>query len=122
MKRLEVRWKDQVINMSLPESGVLSAIVSILDRKDKVPLAEDEVRLQLGGLDSTDGMHPHWGDFELSPGDKVTISIHDDRSSDPPVERRGLSVEEHEDNKKKYLRIAAAELGWDLIERTNGEQ
>ena len=91
MKRLQVRWRDQVVNMSLPESGVLSAIVSVHDRRDKEPEAEDELRLHLGGLDSTDGMHPQWGDYDLVPGDEVTISVHDDQSCDPPVERRGAN-------------------------------
>lgn len=102
--------------MSLPESGVLSAIVTIQDLRHRQAEADDIVRLQLGGLDSTDGLHPHWGDYDLVPGDEVTISVHDDLSSDPPLERRGLSKEYIEANKKKYLRQTAAELGWELIE------
>ncbi len=125
MKRLEVRWRDQVVNMSLPASGVLSAIVTIQDRSHREAEADDVLRLHLGGLDSTDGMHPHWGDYDLVPGDEVTISVHDDRASDPPLERRGLSKEDVETNKKKHLRQTAAELGWELIEheskREHGE-
>lgn len=104
------------MNMSLPESGVLSAIVSVLDRNDREPDTDDEVRLHLGGLDSSDGLHPQWGDFDLVPGDEVTISVFDDRASDPPIERRGMTETESEERKKQYLRGMARELGWDLIE------
>ena len=108
--------------MSLPESGVLSAIVSVLDRQDKEPDTEDELRLHLGGLDSTDGLHPYWGDYDLVPGDEITISVFDDRSTDPPIERRGLSREEIENNKKQHLRDSAKALGWELIEHeSNGD-
>ena len=77
---------------------------SIVDRSNTEPDAVDELQLHLGGLDSTDGLHPQWGDFDLCPGDEVIISIHDDQISDPPVERRGLSKEECESNKKEYIR------------------
>lgn len=117
MKRLRVRWRDQAVNMSLPESGVLSAIVSVLDRGGKEVEADELLKLQLGGLDSTDGMHPHWGDYDLVPGDEVTISIHDDQSSDPPIERRGLTKDDRESQEKKYLRKTAAKFGWELIEQ-----
>lgn len=116
MKRLKVQWRDQVVNMSLPASGVLSAIVTIQDLAHKEAEADDVLRLQLGGLDSTDGMHPHWGDYDLVPGDEIRISVHDDRLSDPPLERRGLSKEDIEAHKRKDLGQIAAELGWELIE------
>lgn len=119
MKRLKVSWRDRTVNMSLPESGVLSAIVSVFDSKDKDPDADDELRLHLGGLDSVDGLHPHWGDYDLVAGDEITISVHDDRSSDSPIERRGLTKEDIETNKKNYVRQIAEELGWELIEHNN---
>lgn len=102
--------------MSLPAPGVLSAAVSCVDRRDKEPSQKDEVRLHLGGLDSTDGMHPQWGDYDLIPGDEIVISIHDDQTSDPPVERRGLTREQIERSKKDYVRNTAQELGWTIVE------
>ncbi len=116
MKRINIHWRDKEVNMSLPAAGVLSAIVTVLDRTDKEPDSTDELCLHLGGLDSTDGMHPHWGDYDLQPGDRITISIHDDRESDPPIERRGLTQEENENSKKDYIRKTAEELGWQIIE------
>jgi len=102
--------------MSLPESGLLSAIVSVNDQQHENPDAEDEVILHLGGLDTTDGMHPSWGDFNLVTGDEIHMTIHDDRNSDTPTKRSGLTEEELIENKKEYLRNTAKELGWELIE------
>ena len=116
MKRIKVKWKDRSINMSLPATGVLSAVVSVVDRRDKEPNSDEELVLHLGGLDSTDGLHPQWGDYDLAPGDVITISIHDDQISDPPIERLGLSKEECENSIKDYVRKTANELGWQLIE------
>ncbi|GAA5496367.1 hypothetical protein Rhal01_02550 [Rubritalea halochordaticola] len=116
MKRLQVQWRDHCINMSLPASGVLSATVFINDQTDRDPEAEDQMMLELGGLDCSDDLHSIWGKHPLQPGDEVTISIHDDRLSDPPLFRRGESREESEERKKAYLRQAAKELGWQLIE------
>jgi hypothetical protein len=96
MKRLLVQFRNQTINMSLPEFGVLSAIISVVDRTNKGPNEIESTRLELGGLDSTDGKHPSWGTFDLDVGDSVTISIHGDRISDEPVERTGNSVQHNQ--------------------------
>jgi hypothetical protein len=116
MKRIQVQFHGKVVNMALPETGVLSAIVSCVDRRDKDPDSEEEVRLHLGGLDNTDGKHPQWGDFDLQPGDQVVMSIHDDRISDPPIDRRGLSSDETQMEKKNYVRKMAKDFGWTIVE------
>lgn len=118
MKRFQVEFQGRTINMSLPKAGVISAIISCVDRSDKETKSPEEVTLHLGGLDSTDGKHPQWGEFALSPGDKVVISIHDDQKRDPPNERRGFSREETEKEKRDYVRKMAAEWGWKLTETT----
>ena len=64
--------------MSLPRAGVLSAIVSVVDNTDKEPNSADSVYLELGSLDSVDGLHPNWGRFALLTGDLVLITVHDD--------------------------------------------
>ena len=116
MKRLAVQFHEQTINMSLPEFGVLSALVCVVDRIEKEPGETDQVRLELGGLDSADGLHPQWGDFYLAAGDSVTITVHDDRISDEPIGRTGQTVEESKESEKNYVRQRALEFGWTISE------
>jgi hypothetical protein len=112
MKRLKVEFKNASINMSLPQAGVLTAMVTVADRSNRDPDAEDEVLLELRGLDATDEKHPDWGTFDLVPGDTVVISVHDDRLSDRPNERREFSREDDEQRQRDYVREKAAEFGW----------
>jgi hypothetical protein len=65
MKRLNVKYRDHDINMSLPAVGVLSAIVTVRDRSDREPDTDDTVELSLGSLDVTDNKHPRWGNFDF---------------------------------------------------------
>jgi len=80
------------------------------------PHAEEALRLHLGGMDDTDGKHPHWGDFDLHVGEQVVMSIHDDRNGDVPIERRGLTRDETQIEKKIYVRKMAKEFGWTIVE------
>lgn len=116
MKRLAVNLRDETINISLPATGVLSAIVCVVDRSERDPASADEVTLELGGLDSTDGMHLNWGRFDLQPGDSVTITVHDDRQTDVPTKRTGTTPEQDMEAKRNYLRRMADELGWTITE------
>lgn len=116
MKRLAIEFRDQRINMSLPEAGVLTATVTVVDHSDRDTSSTDEVQLELGGLDSVDGRHPRWGKFDLVPGDTVRITVHDDRIADPAKQRTGETEEERLDSKRNYVRRVAAELGWKILE------
>jgi len=116
MKRLAIEFRDRRINMSLPEAGVLTATVTVVDHSDRDASSTDEVQLELGGLDSVDGRHPRWGKFDLVPGDTVRITVHDDRNSDPSTQRTGETEEERLGSKQNYVRRVAAELGWKILE------
>ena len=116
MKRLNVKYQNHDINMSLPAGGVLSAIVTVADRSDREPGTDDRVDLYLGGLDATDNKHPRWGNFDLSVGDTITITVHGDRISDTPIKREGPSEAETEQQKRDYVRQMAAEWGWSITE------
>ena len=116
MKRLAIEFRDQTINMSLPEAGVLTAMVTVVDHGDRDTSSSDEVQLELGGVDSVDGQHPRWGKFDLVPGDTVRITVHDDRIADPEKQRTGETEEERLESKRNYVRRVAAELGWKILE------
>ncbi|MFK7821049.1 MAG: hypothetical protein AB8G99_20200 [Planctomycetaceae bacterium] len=116
MKRLAINFRGDTINMSLPGTGVLTAMVYVADRTDREPASSDEVTLDLGGLDSRDGTHPKWGCFDLAAGESVTITVYDDRITDAPVERTGTPPKQDEESKRNYVRQMAAELGWSITE------
>ena len=116
MKRLAVEFRDQRINMSLPETGVLMACVSVIDNGNTQPVSTDSVQLELDGLDSTDGRHPSWGRFNLVCGESVVITVHDDRVTDPALFRLGETEAEKAEAKRRYVRRTAAELGWTIVE------
>ena len=117
MKRLNVRFDNRDINMSLPAAGVLSAILTVTDRTDQEPEGEDKIKLSLSGLDATDSRHPRWGNFKLSVGETVTITIHGDRISDVPIRKEGPAEEEIALLQREYVRKMAAEWGWTITEK-----
>ncbi len=116
MKRLAIEFRDQKINMSLPDAGVLSAMVTVVDQSDRDATSTDEVHLELGGLDFVDGRHPRWGKFNLVPGETVRITLHNDRIADPEKRRTGETESERLESKRNYVRMVAAELGWKILE------
>jgi hypothetical protein len=71
----------------------------------------------LGGLYST-GIDVKWPKYDLQAGDQIEIEILPEGQFDEPVWQRTPEqcAAEHEENKRAYVRRAAAELGWTLIE------
>ena len=118
MKRLEVKFRDNTINMSLADHGVLTAIISVVDNDDSSLNPGERIELQLGGLDAAERNHPDWGSFDLDSGDTVAVTIHDDRISDPPTRRNSWTEEQEIESQKKYVREMAAKFGWTLNEVT----
>ena len=114
----EVKFRDKTINMSLAEHGVLSAIISVVDNDASSLNPGERVELQLGGLDAVERDHPDWGNFDLNTGDTVTITIHDDRISDPPTQRNSWTEEQEIESQQNYVREMAAKFGWTLSETT----
>ena len=114
MKRLKVRFKDKTVNMTLSAFGVLSAIVSVVDRVNKEPNETERVQLELGGLENQ--THLKWGTFNLVPGDLIEIQILDDRISDEPTERIESDPERQKEQERNYVRRRAAEFGWTVKE------
>lgn len=89
------------VNGAKPVTGgfsgphVLSAIVSSVLRDPEAkrsspegqPLAERELKLTLGGLDTAVREHVDWATVELAVGDKIVLEVLELGSVDPPARR-----------------------------------
>jgi hypothetical protein len=94
--------------------GVLSTILSWRGpqpyEKGGAPVGED-IRLDVGGLESDSGDHVGWADQNLKRGDVVAIKVLDVRSVDKPTERKRPDPAGDLRSKKRYVREMAKQLG-----------
>jgi hypothetical protein len=72
--------------------------------------------LESGGYDRSRGELLDWPKRDLRTGDTVLIEIMDFRESMPGPERRLAETSEDLELKKRYVREAAGELGWEVVE------
>lgn len=100
--------------IALEHQGVLSAIVTCAEgcKPDTVEKAD----LSLGALDSQANSHLQWNTVDLHLGDKVEIEVIENCVGDPPDEIRPRDLGKELEGKKKYVRDAAKELGWTIVE------
>ncbi|MBI1249164.1 hypothetical protein GC197_15135 [bacterium] len=116
MIRLEIHYRDKIVNMGLPECGVFTAIVSAVNRSPRISDAKDCVYLHLGGLDSISNEQVDWDTLNLVPGDAVQITVVEDGEVDPPTTRKPLNTKAYREQQEQEVRSAAAKYGWTIIE------
>jgi hypothetical protein len=103
--------REHVATAGIPGAHVVSAIVTSVVRDEDArqdwpsgkPFRKRELGLTLGGLVSPDGLHVHWANLSLRPGDKVTIEVVQVADVDPP---RGHSKAFGQDIKAKRAKNA----------------
>src|SRR5262245_44118758 len=101
--------------------GVLSAIVTwVAHSPDELKQQTDmtdrnpALFLQVGGLTSRD--HYDWNQIDLQVGDEIKIHIVNAAEVDTPRTERADDPAEETEQKKKYVRRLAKELGWEISE------
>ena len=120
MKRFRVQYKGQVLNMSLPATGILEANLHCVDCIRFAPSGREEITLLLTGWDSTNGKQLEWEKLALTTGDRVVISVHDDRRSDEPLRtKRRCTKEEGDLEQRELIRVLASKWGWKIVENTS---
>jgi hypothetical protein len=104
--------------IGLPGHGVCSCIVDWTDRRDVPERKDARVRMSLGGLDHATREFLDWPSPDLALGDTISIEIISFRDATPPPARRPVETLQDTENKKAFVRQAAKEFGWTLIERS----
>lgn len=97
------------------ERGVLSAIVNWVAGGNW--LADDaDLFMDVGGI--ANEVHVDWvSQKRLQVGDEVRVKIVDVESVDKPIRERRTHPAETLNAKKRYVRRAAKELGWQIKTR-----
>ena len=68
----------------------------------------------LGGCVGEAGEHLEWVESDLVVGDEIRIRVVDAPSSDPPLRRYTDDPASEEEQRRKYVRETAKELGWEI--------
>lgn len=83
---------QRVCTAGIDEWGVLTAILSWVRRRSEQSedgsKVEEELTLDVGGLDSTTPEHLKWMVSALQVGDTVSVRVVETEVVDPPKERR----------------------------------
>jgi hypothetical protein len=92
------------------DDGVLSAIVSWVAKR-----GTGDLFLQVGGLISPIDEHVSWtGTKRLRVGDKIRVKIVEASSVNRPTRRRRIDKVKELRSKKRYVRMMAKQLGWEV--------
>jgi hypothetical protein len=76
-----------------------------------------EMDFSVGGLydnNSSVVEHLKWARLPIVVGDEISIRVVDSQTTDPPSERRQDDPARDVERKKKYVREAAKEFGWEI--------
>ena len=114
MKALRVTFRGKQRTIALEDQGVLQAIVACKEGCKFEPAEAND--LVLGGLDIRTGSYLEWDKVDLELGDKVVVEVIENCVGDPPDEIRPRDREKELAGKKRYVREAAKELGWTIVE------
>jgi hypothetical protein len=113
----------KVSTAGVGDRGVLGTHVSWVRRTDEHTLskkpgsAEEELRLDVGGLIIPADEHVRWVDRKLKIGDEVRIVIAEDAAVDRPRTRKRRDRAEELRAQKRYVKEMAKKLGWKLRTR-----
>lgn len=106
---------EKVAVSGLEGEGVLTVFLSWAQRSIDSPEPREELVLNVGGIDSPLGEHLNWLNQAINFGSEIRIRPLAEGASTPPAERKPISPELQK-AKEEYVRKAAAELGWEIVE------
>jgi hypothetical protein len=97
------------------KSGVLSAILSAVDRSDRI-----EIEFAVGGMERGAREHLTWLRRSLAIGDELTLRIVETLNTTRVRDRVNLDQELSEKHEKEYLRKTARKYGYKLVRASEG--
>ena len=114
MKALRVTNGSSNWTIALENPGVLSATVMCIEIPNR---REEEVILEMGGLDSKTKSHIRWHPINLQVGDQIVVEVIEDCPGDEPDEIKEEDPKFREETAKQYIRNNAKKFGWDIVEK-----
>jgi len=103
---------EKLCRAGIKEDGVLTSIVTGVARAK-----DSDCFLTVGGLISHAREHVDWVRHQpLKPGDKIEILIADSETASEPRSRTPEDQQSAVEERKKYVRKLAEELGWKVQE------
>ena len=116
---------EKVCTAGLGDEGVLTAILTWVSHRPEVIAARAaqgipdnepvEMFFRVGGLDSVSDEHLEWLHAEVQIGDEIRIRVVERSAGDTPSRRNREDPAKVEEQKRKYVRKIAKELGWEII-------
>lgn len=106
---------DEICTAGVRGFGVVSAIVTWVRRKPEKSRdrksVEEELTVEVGGLDSDAGEHVKWLARHLHAGDRITVEVVEAESVDKPKRRYRDDPRKVERAKKRYAERVRKEFG-----------
>ena len=120
MRTLEIVLNGRKLcNAGVGDSGVLTAIVTWRfregERAKSSRRTQDDLRLDVGGLNDLAAEDIRWRNRPLRIGDEVRIRIGEAERATKPASRERSDPALIEKAEKKYLENAAKRLGWKIL-------
>jgi hypothetical protein len=122
MRALQIHLNGKrLCTAGIGDAGVLTAIVRSDIRAVQVSTrtpssrANEQLGLDVGGLNSSTWEHIRWKTPQLRSGDEILIRIIDAEVVDKPSRRERADPAEVINAEKKYVERTAKKLGWKVV-------